>query len=87
MDSPIVLSNYHEYEVKIKEKDSKTAWEDLKPTSILHSSDDWQDALKSYVHMLKSEHVDISNVWEFRINHKGSYQGHYYNPTWQGELE
>ena len=83
MDSPLVLDG-NEYEVKIRNKDSMLFFEDIKPTLIIHSSDDVYVALDSYLAFLERENVDISNVWEFRINRKDSPQGHYFNPTWQG---
>jgi len=57
----------YSYEVKIKEHDSGKSWEDLKPTLVLFSTDNWQDALQSYITYLKENNVDLSNVWEYRI--------------------
>ena len=70
------------YEIKIKEKTSHTAWEDLLPVQVF-SSGTWEDAIKEYVDMFIRENVDLSNVWEYRCNIHGSPQGHYFNPNWQ----
>lgn len=67
------------FEVKIKEYKSGKSWEELKPTVVLFTTDDWQDALQSYITYLEENNVDLSNVWEYRINYTGSPQGHYRN--------
>ena len=67
------------YEVRIKEYECGINWEDLKPTLVFFSTNNWFDALESYITYLKENDVDLSKVWEYRINYAGSSQGHYYN--------
>lgn len=69
----------YSYQVKIKEHDSKKSWEELPPTLVFFSTDNWGDALQSYITYLEENNVDLSNVWEYRINYTGSLQGHYRN--------
>jgi hypothetical protein len=76
MNEPIVLGHY--FEVKIKNRGSMTAWEDLKPTLVICLKDSPAQAFKDYMSFLINEDIDLSEVQEFRVNRFHSLQGHYY---------
>jgi hypothetical protein len=74
------------YQIKTKFYRNDKKWEDIEPTYFWASTSNWNDALDEYIKRMEQENIDLSKVWEYRVNYLGSPQGHYHNIGFQKVL-